>query len=158
MLSKLIKLVEAFSAGLLLALFLTFLVQIVARYLLLDPISWTLELSLILWIWIVFWGNAFIVNDRQHVKFDLIYLASSVRLRRWFTLISATVIITSAAVSLYPTWDYINFMQIQKSASLRIPLSTIFSVYLIFLAALVLSYACRIWLVLKGTLPSDTEQ
>mgnify|MGYP002852285070 FL=1 len=81
MLSKLIKLVEAVSAGLLLALFLTFLVQIVARYLLLDPISWTLELSLILWIWIVFWGNAFIVNDRQHVKFDLIYLTSSVRLR-----------------------------------------------------------------------------
>lgn len=156
--SKLKKTVEAASAALLLALFLTFLLQIVSRYLLDDPLGWTLELSLMLWIWIVFWGNAFIVHDRQHVRFDLIYQASPGRIRRWFALVSALVIALSMALSLYPTWDYISFVQIQKSASLRIPFSTVFSVYLIFLAAVALSYACRAWLLIRGIDPDTTSR
>ena len=59
------------------------------------------------------------------------------------------------AISIYPTWDYIDFMQIQKSASLRIPFHTIFSVYLIFLIAMVASYGWRTWLILTGRDPDS---
>jgi hypothetical protein len=41
----------------------------------LDPsrYGWTLELCLALWVWIVFWGAAFVVRERDHVTFDVIY-------------------------------------------------------------------------------------
>ena len=151
--SRLRNLAESISAALLLALFLTFLLQIFSRYVLSDPFGWTLELCLSLWIWIVFWGNAFIVGNKDHVRFDLIYLASSSRIRRLFGLVSAIAIAIAMAISIYPTWDYIDFMQIQKSASLQIPFKTIFSVYLVFLVAVALSYGWRSWLLMKGTDP-----
>ena len=152
---RLRTLAEAISATFLLALFFTFLLQIFSRYVLSNPLGWTLELCLCLWIWIIFWGNAFIVNNEQHVSFDLFYQAASSRLRRCIALVSAIAILSSMAISLYPTWDYIDFMQIQKSASLRIPFHTIFSVYLIFLIAMVASYGWRTWLILTGRDPDS---
>ena len=152
---RLRTLAEAISAALLLALFLTFLLQIFSRYVLANPLGWTLELCLCLWVWIIFWGNAFIVNNEQHVSFDLVHQAAPTQTRKWLTLISAIAILTSMAISLYPTWDYIDFMQIQKSASLRIPFHTIFSVYLIFLIAMVASYGWRTWLILTGRDPDS---
>lgn len=151
--SRLRNLAESISAALLLALFLTFLLQIFSRYVLSDPFGWTLELCLSLWIWVVFWGNAFIVDNKDHVRFDLIYQESPGRIRRLFGLVSAIAISIAMAISIYPTWDYIDFMQIQKSASLRIPFKTTFSVYLVFLVAVALSYGWRSWLLMKGTDP-----
>jgi len=151
--SRLRNLAESISAALLLALFLTFLLQIFSRYVLSDPFGWTLELCLSLWIWVVFWGNAFIVDNKDHVRFDLIYQESPSQIRRVFGLVSAIAISIAMAISVYPTWDYINFMQIQKSASLQIPFKTIFNVYMIFVVAVALSYSWRSWLLMKGTDP-----
>jgi len=134
---------EGIAAALLAALFLTFVLQIFARYVLADPFGWTLELCLTLWIWIVFWGNAFIVSHQQHVSFDLVYLASKPPTRRIFALTGAAAIAIAMAISLVPTLDYIDFMKIQKSAALRIPLRTIFSIYAVFIVAVGIAYAWR---------------
>lgn len=69
-----------------LAMFATFILQIVIRYTaradwiaeampFLEPsrYGWTLEFCLALWVWIVFFGNATIVRDRDHVTFDILY-------------------------------------------------------------------------------------
>ncbi len=50
---------DAVAAGMLAAMFAIFLVQIAARYVFSLSIGWTVELSLTLWLWIVFWGAAF---------------------------------------------------------------------------------------------------
>ena len=153
--SRLQKAAEAISAGLLLALFLSFLLQIFSRYVLADPLGWTLELCLCLWLWLVFWGNAFIVKNKQHVKFDLLYQAAPTSAQRWLSLISAIAIFTSFSISIYPTWDYIDFMQIQKTASLRIPFHAVFSVFLVFLIAVALSYGWRALILLSSRDPDS---
>ena len=51
-------------ASMLAVLFFTFLLQIFSRYILRSPFGWTLELCLILWVWIVFFGCAFVVIPR----------------------------------------------------------------------------------------------
>ncbi len=45
------------------------------------PLGWTVELCLTLWLWLVFWGSAFCLRDRDHVTFDILYLAVTARLR-----------------------------------------------------------------------------
>ncbi len=42
-------------------MFLAFIVQIVFRYILNFPIGWTSELTIIMWLWLVLWGAAFMV-------------------------------------------------------------------------------------------------
>lgn len=146
---------EGVSAALLAALFLTFLLQIFSRYVLAQPFSWTLELCLTLWIWVVFWGNAFTVRHRDHVVFDMLYLAVRPRTRRVFSLVGAAAIVIGLLVSLYPTWDYIDFMQIKKSATLRIPMRAIFSIYLVFIVAVAITYSVRIVRILRDESLSD---
>ena len=69
-----LKFAQFIAATMLAALFITFLLQIFSRYVLLTPFGWTLELCLILWLWIVFFGCSFIVRDRDHVTFDILGL------------------------------------------------------------------------------------
>lgn len=141
---------EGLAAAMLAAMFFTFVVQIFSRYILAEPFGWTLELCLTLWIWIVFWGNAFILRDSDHVTFDILYLSVPAGPRRVFALISAAAIVVGFAVSLWPTWDYIDFLKIKKSATLKIPLRTVFSVYAIFIVAVVIRYAWRFMAVARS--------
>lgn len=141
------------------ALFLTFILQIFSRYVLAQPFGWTLELSLTLWIWIVFWGNAFVVRHNEHVTFDVLYEHVGLRTRRVFALIAAAAIAVGMAVSLYPTWDFIDFMKMKNSATLHIPMRTIFSIYVVFMVAVAVAYAWRfVDLIRRGLSPDEHEE
>lgn len=156
---KLKKAAEALAAAMLAALFLTFLLQIFSRYVLAQPFGWTLELSLTLWIWIVFWGNAFVVRHNEHVTFDVLYEHVGIRTRRIFALIAAAAIAIGMTMSLYPTWEFIDFMKIKDSATLRISMRTIFSIYIVFLIAVAAAYAWRfVKLLRRGLSPDEHEE
>ncbi len=148
---------EFVAAAMLAAMFLTFVLQVFSRYVLLEPFGWTLELCLALWVWIVFWGNAFIVKDRDHVTFDILYLAVPPGPRRAFALISAAAIVVGMVVSFVPTWDYIDFLKIKKSATLKVPMRTIFSVYALFMAVVALRYAWAFVRVLREGPPDQAH-
>ena len=60
-------------------MFVAFILQIVFRYLLNLPIGWTHELSVILWIWLVLWGAAFVIREDEEIRFDLLYATASPR-------------------------------------------------------------------------------
>jgi C4-dicarboxylate transporter DctQ subunit len=149
------RIAEGLCGAALGAMFVTFLLQVYSRYVLSQPFGWTLELCLTLWIWIVFLGCAFIVRDRDHVTFDILYLAVPKGPRRVFAFVSAVAIAAGLAVSFWPTWDWIDFMAIRRSATLRIPLRTVFSVYAVFLIVVALRYAWRAFTVLRDGPPDE---
>ena len=141
---------ENVAAGLLAALFLTFVLQIVARYVFSYPLGWTIEVCLTLWLWLVFWTAAFVLKDQDHVRFDLLQVATSRRVQQVFALISAVAIIAGLLAALPATLDYITFYKIKRSATLRIRLDVVFSVYGIFVVGVVASYALRALNILRG--------
>ncbi len=147
---------EFIVATLLATMFLTFILQIFARYILLTPYGWTLELCLILWLWIVFFGCAFVVRHREHVTFDIFYNSAPVALRRMLSLVICLSIMVGMAWALLPTWDYIDWMKIRKTTTVenpltgsKIPLRTIFSIYALFMVALIARYAWRLVQVIR---------
>jgi len=155
--SWLLKGAEGIAAAMLATMFLTFLLQIFSRYVLAEPFGWTLELCLTLWLWMVFWGSAFVVRHDEHVTFDVFYHAVRPGTRRVFALIGAAAIAIGLAISLYPTWDYIDFLKIKKSATLRIPMRTIFSIYAVFIIAAVMSYAYRFVKIWRNGVPGEQD-
>lgn len=146
---------EGMVAAMLAAVFLTFVLQIFSRYVINNPIGWTLEVCLTLWLWLVFWGNAFVVRHREHVTFDVIYDAVSPRTRRILALIGSAAIVIGMGVSLYPTWDFIDFLRIKKSAILKIPMRTVFSIYVIFMISAIVVYAWRFVSILRHGIPEE---
>ena len=157
--------VEFIAAAMLAAMFLTFLIQIFSRYILLTPFGWTLELCLILWVWIVFFGCAFMVREKDHVTFDIFYLAAPRRIRQALALIAAAAIIIGMGWALLPTWDYIDWMKIKKTTTVdnpftgkKIPMRTIFSIYAIFMVALIARYAWRFVDVIRNGPPDEDHE
>jgi C4-dicarboxylate transporter DctQ subunit len=140
------------------AMFLTFLLQIFSRYIMVQPFGWMLELCLVLWIWIVFFGCAFVVRDRDHVIFDILYLAVPKGPRKVLALISAAAVAIGMGWSLVPTWDWIDFLKIKKSATLGVPLRTIYSIYALFLIVICLRAVWSFIHVLRHGAPDEAHE
>ena len=139
------------------AMFSAFVIQVFMRYAVNRPVAWTLEACLTAWLWLVLWGGAFVVKDRDHVKFDLFYVAMRERGRRAFALLSAAAILAAFAASLPGALDYITFYAIKSSVSLGIRLDIVFSVYAIFSVAIIFRYAWRAMLLLRGAEMASLE-
>ncbi len=146
---------EGVVAAMLAAMFLTFVLQVFSRYVINQPIGWTLEVCLTLWLWLVFWGCAFVVRHDEHVTFDVLYNSVRPGTRRLFALLGSAAIVVGLGYSLYPTWDFIDFLKIKKSAILKIPMRTIFSIYAIFLISAISVYAWRFIKLVRRGLPED---
>ena len=140
------------AVGLLTAMFVAFVLQITARYVINYPLPWTLELSLTMWLWTVFWGSALCLRNKDHIAFDMIYNHVRPGLRRVFGAISALAIIIAMLVSLPATWDWVSFLTIKKSATLRIPLAYVFSLFLLFMVGTIVIYALRLRKIFRNEL------
>ena len=145
-------------AGLLAAMFFTFILQIFARYVLDNPPGWTLELCLTLWVWLVFLGNAVVVRHRDHVVFDVFYHWVGMRTRRLFALFTAAAIVIAMVVAVLPTWDFIDFLKIKKSATLGVSMRMVFSVYMFFMLAVIVIYTARFIRIARYGLKAEEEE
>lgn len=172
---------DAILGAMLAAMFATFLLQIGSRYVpriishfgwaetvpilgSIAPLGWTLELCLILWIWIVFFGCAFCVREKDHVTFDILYLAAPRGPRRVMALIGTGAIVVGMVWSFLPMWDYVDFMRIRRTSSVENPftgdkirLKWIFIIYMVFMVALIARCAWRFIDVIRNGPPESAH-
>ena len=146
------------AVGLLTVMFFSFVLQVASRYVFDLPLGWTLELCLTTWLWLVFWEGAFILSDRDHVRFDLAYHAVGVGARRVFAIVGALGLIVGFAAALPATFDYITFYKIKHSATLHIRLDYVFSVYGAFAIAIIVRYAWRLWRMIRSADPHELDR
>jgi len=131
-------------------MFVSFLLQIVFRYVLNRPLGWTDEVTVLCWVWLVLWGAAFILSDKDEIRFDIVYGLVSRRTRRTFTLISSVALVVLFVVSLPASWNYVLFMKREKSAYLGMRFDYLYSIYLIFAVACIFKHGWIAWYALRG--------
>jgi C4-dicarboxylate transporter DctQ subunit len=134
---------ENLLAAMLATMFAVFIMQIVFRYLMNLPIGWTHEISVILWLWLVLFGTAFVVREEEEIRFDLFHAMASKRTRRIMTVVCAIIVVVLFAISLPATLDYIAFMKVQKTAYLKIRFDWLYSIYGMFAVAMIVR---QLWL------------
>jgi C4-dicarboxylate transporter DctQ subunit len=138
---------ENIIAALLGIMFLAFMLQIAFRYLFHFPTGWTFELSLVTWVWLVLFGAAFVVTEREEIRFDLIYGSMGPKLRRGTAVLTGLFLLFSYAYSLPSVLDYVTFMKVEATAYLNIRFDLLFSIYPIFAVAIIIRY---IWIVINA--------
>lgn len=152
---------EAVAALMLAVMFVSFLITILFRYVLNWQSGWASELSAVMWVWLVLWGAAFVLREREEIRFDIIYGAVSARLRRVFTVITAAGIVGLFLLSLPAVWDYVTFMKVQRTSYLRIRFDWLYAIYVIFAVAVILRYLWLAAAAIRGHDPaslSDTPE
>jgi len=83
------KLAEYVAAAIFFVLFLVFLAQIIMRFVFNQPLPWSDELIVVLYISMVFWGTATLLKERDHVALDLVYNSLSLQGKRWMAALGA---------------------------------------------------------------------
>ena len=144
------KVADSFGGLIFLCLFVTFLVQIAARFGFNRPLPWTDELAVILYIWAILWAAAFMVPEKEQVVFDLLWNSASKATRRWMRIVGNAMIGGLALVAIPASWDYVHFMARESSPVLDISFQWVFLPFVLLLVALVVRSAFGIWQALKG--------
>lgn len=138
------------GAGLFAALFLVFVVQVSARFGFNRPIPWTDELAVVLYVWVILWCAAFVVPEREHVVFDLVWNLAGRRVRQGMKVAGHLLIGVLSAWAIPGCWDYVKFMGREGTAVLGIPFSWVFAPFVLMLAALVVRSALGVVQALRG--------
>lgn len=131
-------------------MFLAFIAQVVFRYFLNFPIGWTSELTVVMWLWIVLWGAAFVVREDEEIRFDLVYGAVPPGARRGMTVIFAIALLVIYLFSFPAVLDYVLFMKVQATAYLKIRFDLLFSIYILFAVAVIFRYGWLLWGAVTG--------
>jgi len=134
---------EIVAAAVFALLFLTFVFQVGMRFLFDRPLAWSDELIVILYILIVFWSAATLLDEKDHVMLDLVYAALPPRGQRVFALVGAGGTASLLLILLPQAWDYVRFMGREKTPVLDIPFSWVFAPFLLFIALVALRYVVK---------------
>lgn len=176
LMKRLSRVAEAIAAIALAAIFIVFLLQIFTRYSgklsqwmpvenlsvwmsEIEPLRWTVYLISLLWVWLILLGCSFVVRERDHVTFDILYQAAPPRLRKIMTILGAIILIAVMLISLPATWDAImanRLMELKKLQTLRLPITGdkiaikwLFFPYLVLMALLIIRSISRIFVELR---------
>ena len=141
---------NAVGGGLFLALFCVFIILIGARFGFNQPLPWTDELAVILYIWVILWAAAVVVPEREHVVFDLVWNSVGQRTRRVMQIVGNLMIGGLALVGLPASWDYVHFMAREGTPVLDVPLMWVYLPFVLLMVALVVRSGVGIWRALTG--------
>ncbi len=141
---------ENVAVALLFLMFSCFILQIVYRYVLNDPLGWTEEVIIVTWLWTVLWGAAFVVGEAEEIRFDIVYTRMPERYRRVATVMTGLALIVLYGISLPAAYRYVAFMRVEHSAYLRVPIDLLYSVYIIFSVACIGRYCWLVYHAIRG--------
>ncbi len=138
-------------------MFASFILQIFSRYVLNNPLGWTEEVIVTTWLWTVLWGAAFILNEADEIRFDIIYSNISEGAQRVFTVITGATAAILYGISLPASYKYVSFMKVERSAYLHVPINVLYSVYIVFAVACIIRYAWLVFHAIRGGKPPVTD-
>jgi TRAP-type C4-dicarboxylate transport system permease small subunit len=148
---------ENIVAGLLGLMFVAFVVQIVFRYAFNLPIGWTSELSVVAWLYMVLLGSAFWLKTHEEIRFDLVAGTLGRRGRRIVGGLIAAAAVVLFAMSFPAAWSYVTFMKVESAPYLKIRRDILYSVYLLFAAAIIFRYGWQVWQAIRGDAEEERD-
>ena len=118
-------------------MFLSFILTIFYRYVLNTPLTWPHEVQVLGFVWTAVLGATYARRRHVHVKFTLLYERSSPRMQTITRIAGNSLIGIIFLISLYPSFDYVQFMAFQRTTVLRVPFNIAYGPYVAFLVLII---------------------
>jgi TRAP-type C4-dicarboxylate transport system permease small subunit len=129
--------------------FAAFIYKIVMRYAAGDAVAWADEVSVILFVWIIFWANAFVVPERRQIAFDLLVRLMPPTGRRAAAIVRLVIIAGLFAWALPGVIDYTAFLWRERTPVLSLRLDFVYACFPIFAVAVVIRSAVALVRLLR---------
>jgi TRAP-type C4-dicarboxylate transport system permease small subunit len=141
-------------------MFLAFILQVFFRYIVRHPLTWSMEIIVIGFVWTVIFGACYTMRRRSHVKFTMIYDRLKPRPAAIIRMLGNIIIIATFLSLVYASYKYSFFIGFQKTAVFRISYTLIFLPFVYFLLSISGYTATEIIedaKVLKGAIPDSKD-
>jgi TRAP-type C4-dicarboxylate transport system permease small subunit len=132
------------AGAMLFVVFAALLAQTFMRYVMRSPLTTSQELAMIAFIWFVFWLASTTLSLREHVRFDVFYNALPEQGRRVVSILVNLFYLAIFVWGMRATWEYLQFLEFEKTASLAISYQIAFFPYFIFFAVFPIKVAAAI--------------
>ncbi len=86
-----------------LLIFVTFMVTIVSRYVLKTPVPWAYEISILAYMWTMFFGVGRAMKHDEHVVFGLVYDSVGPRMKIVFEILSSLILVALLSIVFIPS-------------------------------------------------------
>ena len=118
-------------------MFTAILVGVFWRYVLNDPLIWTVNAAAVAFIWTVLIAAGLPNWADEHIQFDLLYRRMSPRWKRVSRMVGNLLLVIVFALPIPATWDYLAFIAEDSVTGLPLTFDWAFAVVLWFLASTV---------------------
>jgi TRAP-type C4-dicarboxylate transport system permease small subunit len=135
---------EALCAAMFAGVFVVFVYKIVMRYAAGDAVAWADEVSVVLFIWIVFLANAFVVEDRRQITFDLLYRHVPPPAQRVIGIVRAALVGGLFLAGLPGALGYIAFLWRERTPVLQWRLDDVYACFGVFMVAVIARLAWQV--------------
>ena len=116
-----------------LIMFSVFVLQIFYRYVLNNPLIWVYEATVLGFVWTTLLGACYVRRIHGHVCFDITYQNRSEKGKIIFRHMGNALVVIGCLIGIFPTYQYLLDMSIEKTPVLRIPFSIGFLPALVFI-------------------------
>ena len=141
-------------------MFLIILTQVFFRYVIRYPLTWSMEITVIGFVWTVIFGACFTMRRGAHIKFTLIYDKLKPRPAAVFRLLGNILIAGIFLSMVYASLKFSFFVGYQKTAVFRIPLTYVylpFAYFLCSISAYTITEIIEDVKVLRGLIPDSAD-
>jgi TRAP-type C4-dicarboxylate transport system permease small subunit len=141
------------SAWIFIAMTILLFVQVVTRYVFNHAITWTEEISCILFVWLVYLGVAAAVLSRKHLKMDIVVNALPFKYKRIVLIFGNIVSIVCFVLLVEPLFKLVQtFMMIHATTDLlKIPKAVSYGVVPVCLILSCIRYVQESIILMKET-------
>lgn len=126
------------------AIFAIFIYAITLRYVFDRPVAWADELNIILLLWVMFLGGAFVLRDNEHVAFDIVWNAARPPVRRVMGIVAALAFGGLFLAALPGTLSYIGFLWRERTTVLEWRLDWVYACFGLFFLSVIVRFAAAL--------------
>lgn len=111
--------------GMCVLILVTFL-QVLCRFVLKIPVSWSEEVARLSFVWMIFLGSALGVREGSHLSLEILTAALPERLQRYMKILMNLTVAGIAAVILWYGWNYVVRSVGKTAVTLPIPANCVY--------------------------------
>ena len=124
-------------------IFVTFMMTIISRYIFKTPVTWSYEVSVLGYMWTMFFGVGKAMEADEHVVFGLVYDAVKPRTQFIFKVVYNTFLLILLVVCFVPCWHSLLGKQMVTGV-LKLPYTVVFAPFMYMLAEVIIRTAINI--------------
>jgi TRAP-type C4-dicarboxylate transport system permease small subunit len=147
--ARIARVADAITSLMFIAVFAAFIYKIVMRYAAGDAVAWADEISVVLFIWIVFLANGFMLDDKRQITFDLIYRHLSEHNQRFVAVARGLLVGGIFLCALPGSIDYILFLWRERTPVMGWRLEYVYACFALFMLAITVRLVYRLVLSLS---------